>query len=409
MNVALAFATGYLLHRFIEEGLPRSLPRGVSLVLALATLLASALLVGLGLAFARGAGHLDRTLEQLVLSAGAAALVGLALVLFRSRDRRPLIALVLVAATAGQLVWRNAASPLNAEPRATYDAYAGLSPDQARGLAVLRHDIAAREAAGEHPRVEILGVDGAWQNAAMVFKLEDTIGYNPLRIADYARAVGPAEDAADPGLRQFPNTFRGYDSRLAALLGIDDLVLGRPIADLPRQFPRPHATLLFAGDRFYVYRLVRPAAPRVYLASHAIAVDGDSVIDDGTLPDFSIGRDVLLDEDDLGLLRDKALADDLSTAGTPSIASSPSRITAYSDNAVRIDVDAAAAGILVLHDVAYPGWTATVDGRPMPVFRTNLLFRGVEVPAGHHTVEFSFQPLSLGNLLAAASLGRDGE
>jgi hypothetical protein len=34
--------------------------------------------------------------------------------------------------------------------------------------------------------------------------------------------------------------------------------------------------------------------------------------------------------------------------------------------------------------------------------RTNVLFRGVEVGAGRHIVEFRFEPLSYANLRAAA-------
>ena len=59
--------------------------------------------------------------------------------------------------------------------------------------------------------------------------------------------------------------------------------------------------------------------------------------------------------------------------------------------------------MLVLHDLYYPGWEVTVDGEPQPILRTNLLFRGVEVPQGKHRVEFAFRPLSLNNLVAAAS------
>ena len=38
------------------------------------------------------------------------------------------------------------------------------------------------------------------------------------------------------------------------------------------------------------------------------------------------------------------------------------------------------------------GWTATVDGKPVPVARTNALVLGVPVPAGQHEVQLSFTP-----------------
>src|SRR3712207_9295905 len=50
-------------------------------------------------------------------------------------------------------------------------------------------------------------------------------------------------NAADPNLRQFPTTFRGYRCRLANLLGLEYLVLDRPLEKLPRHFPR------LSGDR----------------------------------------------------------------------------------------------------------------------------------------------------------------
>lgn len=395
LNVGLALAAGLLLHRYIEDGLPRLRFDRTGWAPAL-VVIGGASLVGAGLTFARDAHHLEPSALALSAAAALAGLLAAILVLGRGPRRRRVVAGLLVVATAGQLVWRNSASAVNAEPAGRYDVYAGLSPDAARGLEVLQRELAERHAKGERPRVEILGLDGPWQNAAMVLKLEDTIGYNPLRIAEYEQATGVAESANDPVLRQFPNTFRGYNSRLAQLLGLDYLVLDRRIDDLPRHIPRPRATVLFSGDHFYVYRLDGPIAPRAYLATHVLSVDSRAALDDGMIPRFDVPAEALVDARDLDKLAPE-FGEETGATGT-----STTRIVSYRDNDVCLEVDAARAGVLVLHDLAYPGWIVRVDGREAPLLRANLLFRGVGVPAGHHVVEFSFHPLSLQNLTAAA-------
>lgn len=49
---------------------------------------------------------------------------------------------------------------------------------------------------------------------------------------------------------------------------------------------------------------------------------------------------------------------------------------------------------LVLSDVYYPGWRATIDGTPTHLFQTNVSLRGVMVPAGGHVVRLEFVPTS---------------
>jgi len=78
------------------------------------------------------------------------------------------------------------------------------------------------------------------------------------------------------------------------------------------------------------------------------------------------------------------------------------------DGAIKVVIDAVAprGGWLLLSDTWYPGWKATVDGRPAPVLRANVAHRAVPLPPGDHRVVFSFRPASTarGFVLSAAGL-----
>jgi uncharacterized membrane protein YfhO len=64
-------------------------------------------------------------------------------------------------------------------------------------------------------------------------------------------------------------------------------------------------------------------------------------------------------------------------------------------------------GLVILHDVYYPGWMAEVDGKATPIRRADPFFRSVEIAAGTHRISFRFAPFSLANLRDAlnAALG----
>lgn len=49
---------------------------------------------------------------------------------------------------------------------------------------------------------------------------------------------------------------------------------------------------------------------------------------------------------------------------------------------------------LVWTDTEYPGWIAKVDGRRQKISQTDLLFRGLFVTQGSHTVEFIYRPIT---------------
>jgi hypothetical protein len=78
-------------------------------------------------------------------------------------------------------------------------------------------------------------------------------------------------------------------------------------------------------------------------------------------------------------------------------------VVAYEPDRVVIDVDTACPGLVVLSDVYYPGWRATVDGRPTEIYPTDLALRGVVVGAGHSRVVMTYRPASFRVGLTVAS------
>lgn len=65
----------------------------------------------------------------------------------------------------------------------------------------------------------------------------------------------------------------------------------------------------------------------------------------------------------------------------------------YKPNKLEYKTDNQQKGFAVFSEMHYPhGWIATLDGIEVPHYRVNYLLRGMEVPAGKHTITFEFKP-----------------
>ena len=96
-------------------------------------------------------------------------------------------------------------------------------------------------------------------------------------------------------------------------------------------------------------------------------------------------------------------------AGLPQAADGPraARIVSYGPEKVMVEVDAGASGLLVLTDQYFPGWEATVNGKPSAIAATDFAFRGVTLGPEQSRVVFRYHPaaFSWGLMAMACGLG----
>jgi hypothetical protein len=76
------------------------------------------------------------------------------------------------------------------------------------------------------------------------------------------------------------------------------------------------------------------------------------------------------------------------------------------DTDYRLDVSADRPCWLFLADANYPGWFATIDGQPVPLYSAQILGKAVQIPPGRHRLRIAFRSASFmrGAWISAISL-----
>jgi len=64
------------------------------------------------------------------------------------------------------------------------------------------------------------------------------------------------------------------------------------------------------------------------------------------------------------------------------------------------------ARFVTFSEIYYPaGWTATIDGKEAEILQTNFILRGLVVPAGQHTIAFTYAPQSVATGRTLSTIG----
>lgn len=157
---------------------------------------------------------------------------------------------------------------------------------------------------------------------------------------------------------------------------------------LPSDSDRGDFRLVHSGDVKIYERLAGPG--RVSLVTFAQAAAGP----DEAIAVLQTGQQTVVEADPATVARWGL------TGGVPGTtrltakltAKSTAKLTAYTPERIVVETNSDAPALLVLRDAFYPGWRATIDGAPAEIHPTDVLFRGVAVPAGKHEVRFAYDP-----------------
>jgi hypothetical protein len=372
-----AVLAGYVLHRILSAAgtvsLKRDLAIGGGIVAAV---------IGLALAISSGQHHLADAWWPVLATIGwfGAALLALVAMARWRRAAGPVAAMALVTVLVGADLRLN--NGPNESTALSPDIYDVLRPDtQNETVRTLKKLIAQPAGSARRDRVELLGMGFEWPNAGMVHGFDHTLGYNPLRLADFSDAVGTGDSIGEVKERKFTPLFPSYRCRLADLLGLRYIASPVPIEQVDYKLHSGDLKLVARTREGYIYENPR-ALPRVQFVGGWQMADFDGMKAGGRWPETDPHQVVLLENE-------PPVA---STEG-PSEATADVKLVRYQNTEIEIEVVANQAGFVVLNDIWHPWWRATVDGADTEILKANVLFRAVQVTAGTHRISFSFHPV----------------
>ena len=216
-------------------------------------------------------------------------------------------------------------------------------------------------------------------NLLLPYRISDVSGYDSIFLQDSIDVNDARRNIQDPTRQRF------FD-----MLNIKYMVSPKQkIGGAYRLVQQSYPVNLFLNER---------VLPRAYLVPNAEVVNNRSeILKKITDPAYDPEKTIYLEE-----------VPENGGAGPERTASvrDEARLLEYSPNRVRLAVDSKNSQWLFLSDLYYPGWRATLDGKPLRTYRANYAFRAVRVPAGGFSLEWNYDPIlfKIGGAISLSTL-----
>lgn len=217
-------------------------------------------------------------------------------------------------------------------------------------------------------------------------------GVDPIHIARYASLLDaskggiitnslPRPDAnLPPGFGTTNLRENKYRQRLLNLLGVKYLLHknGDTSADFIT-FPDGVYRFIYHDGYYQIYEN-KETLPRVFLAfGYVVEKNAQKIVDKIFDSSFDLKKTLILEEK---ISPEMELAEDNNNTV---------KIEKYQSNKVSFLTSSKTNTLLFLSDTYSKEWGARIDGQESKLYRANLAFRAVPVPAGGHRVEFYYK------------------
>ncbi len=226
-------------------------------------------------------------------------------------------------------------------------------------------------------------------DAAMGYRLFSASGYDPAILRNYYEFAAAAGGIAEPDVQtsdvQIPYLLPA--SRYLDFLNVKYIFVPSWFDSVAGSSSKYKLVMEEnTKDYFRLYENTR-VLPRFYLVPTIVGLaDRESIARAIRAGEYDPGNAVLVRNNNLP----SGFTADCAVKQLPPVA-----LVSYSMNHIILTTDAFCDAILVTSEVFYPGWKASIDGKPATLIEGNLAFRTLPVPAGKHTIVMSYLPTSI--------------
>jgi hypothetical protein len=228
---------------------------------------------------------------------------------------------------------------------------------------------------------------------AVVFGLNDALGYSPIQLPRYWSYIRATDDLPvyyNASVIQLPSMQDVWLLGVRYLIEANGVPPMRPGTDTPTV-----PGTVVASERGYRLVEVSGWEPRASVVTDwSVASGGVEALRAVLDPGFDPARTAVV-EGPLGV-----------PAPASATGAVPGRAT-YEERwpeDVRLTVRASDPSIVVIRNAWDLGWSATLDGRPVPVLRADYFLQGVAVPPGEHTIHLTYRDPTIADGLLGSGI-----